>query len=217
MKPLALLSVVTTLFLSVNVDAAIISVGWQANEDNLITQDTDNSLEWLDLTVTANMSYNQVISELGVGGAYEGWRYATSTEVASLWDAFGGDSNYNGWSASNNGIFNEMSLYIGDLYCEGFGCPTVDDKGFTLFLTADTNEFGQHIVSQAGDYYIHTETVLTSDFFNLQAYEYDSDFSRISMGSALVRDLTVVPVPAAVWLFGSGLLGLVGLAKRKKS
>ena len=27
---------------------------------------------------------------------------------------------------------------------------------------------------------------------------------------------TVVPVPAAVWLFGSGLLGLVGVARRKK-
>ena len=28
---------------------------------------------------------------------------------------------------------------------------------------------------------------------------------------------TVVPVPAAVWLFGSGLIGLVGFARRKKS
>ena len=27
---------------------------------------------------------------------------------------------------------------------------------------------------------------------------------------------TVVPVPAAVWLFGSGLLGLVGIVRRKK-
>ena len=26
-----------------------------------------------------------------------------------------------------------------------------------------------------------------------------------------------VPVPAAVWLFGSGLLGLVGIARRKRS
>ncbi len=28
--------------------------------------------------------------------------------------------------------------------------------------------------------------------------------------------VTAVPVPAAVWLFGSGLLGLVGVARRKK-
>ena len=28
---------------------------------------------------------------------------------------------------------------------------------------------------------------------------------------------TVVPVPAAVWLFGSGLLGLIGVARRKKA
>ena len=27
----------------------------------------------------------------------------------------------------------------------------------------------------------------------------------------------VVPVPAAVWLFGSGIIGLIGLAKRKKA
>lgn len=28
---------------------------------------------------------------------------------------------------------------------------------------------------------------------------------------------TTVPVPAAVWLFGSGILGLIGVAKRKRS
>lgn len=28
---------------------------------------------------------------------------------------------------------------------------------------------------------------------------------------------TVIPIPPAVWLFGSGLLGLVGMARRKKS
>lgn len=30
-------------------------------------------------------------------------------------------------------------------------------------------------------------------------------------------EVQVVPVPAAVWLFGSGLLGLVGIARRKKA
>ena len=31
------------------------------------------------------------------------------------------------------------------------------------------------------------------------------------------HDATYVPVPAAVWLFGSGLLGLVGVARRRKN
>ena len=29
--------------------------------------------------------------------------------------------------------------------------------------------------------------------------------------------VTLVPVPAAVWLFGSGLIGLIGIARRKKA
>ena len=45
------------------------------------------------------------------------------------------------------------------------------------------------------------------------------DASVIFGGSGAVSTVnaySVVPVPAAVWLFGSGLIGLVGLARRKK-
>jgi len=35
-------------------------------------------------------------------------------------------------------------------------------------------------------------------------------------GSVLAVDVAVIPIPASVWLFGSGLLGLVGIARRKK-
>jgi hypothetical protein len=45
------------------------------------------------------------------------------------------------------------------------------------------------------------------------ALESTSEFDlTITFGVA-----TVVPIPAAVWLFGSGLLGLVGMARRKKA
>ena len=36
--------------------------------------------------------------------------------------------------------------------------------------------------------------------------------ARVASGS-----ISSVPIPAAVWLFGSGLLGLVGIARRKKA
>ena len=40
-------------------------------------------------------------------------------------------------------------------------------------------------------------------------------FSAENATSYSMTVTTVVPVPAAVWLFGSGLLGLVGVARRK--
>jgi len=41
----------------------------------------------------------------------------------------------------------------------------------------------------------------------------DAYFDNVQM---LIEPPSAVPVPAAVWLFGSGLLGLVGVARRKK-
>ena len=50
------------------------------------------------------------------------------------------------------------------------------------------------------------------DFFNGE----DDSFRYID-GTWNTASYTVVPVPAAVWLFASGLLGLAGLARRKTS
>lgn len=35
------------------------------------------------------------------------------------------------------------------------------------------------------------------------------------VGSSYSMSITAVPVPAAMWLFGSGLIGLIGIARRK--
>ena len=41
--------------------------------------------------------------------------------------------------------------------------------------------------------------------------------SAQATGGTYSMALAAIPVPAAVWLFGSGLLGLAGLARRKKA
>lgn len=52
----------------------------------------------------------------------------------------------------------------------------------------------------------------------LGEYNFGIQVSQSGWGVENVRmDVQVVPVPAAVWLFGSGLLGLVGIARRKKA
>ncbi len=40
--------------------------------------------------------------------------------------------------------------------------------------------------------------------------------ANFDISSLTVTSISAVPIPAAVWLFGSGLLGLVGIAKRKR-
>ncbi len=40
-------------------------------------------------------------------------------------------------------------------------------------------------------------------------------FTSLSVWAVRSGDVSAVPVPAAVWLFGSGLIGLLGLARRK--
>jgi len=48
-----------------------------------------------------------------------------------------------------------------------------------------------------------------------QGYSANFDITSITTGS--ISPISTVPVPAAAWLFGSGLIGLVGLARRKKA
>ena len=53
-------------------------------DNGIYTTDTNTGLDWLDVTETVNLSYNYVTSQLGTGGAYEGWRYATGNEFNQL-------------------------------------------------------------------------------------------------------------------------------------
>lgn len=47
---------------------------------------------------------------------------------------------------------------------------------------------------------------------------FDQNSGLTSVSPELVQvSLKAVPIPAAVWLFGSGLLGLVGVSRRKKA
>jgi len=38
--------------------------------------------------------------------------------------------------------------------------------------------------------------------------------AETTVASSVTANIQVIPLPAAVWLFGSGLLGLAGMAKR---
>jgi len=75
------------------------------------------------------------------------------------------------------------------------------------------------------EYLMQNETAFS--FSNLVEYSEYTTYLRgvpdytlaegvLYQGSATISSISTVPVPAAVWLFGSGLIGLVGMARRKK-
>ena len=57
--------------------------------DQLITLDTDPRLRWLNLTATANRSYQDVLADFGGFMGTYGFRYATVAEVTDLLTHFG--------------------------------------------------------------------------------------------------------------------------------
>ena len=54
-----------------------------------------------------------------------------------------------------------------------------------------------------------------TSFLNLTSTSVEMGFASIRAGNIYHFDINPVPVPAAVWLFGSGLIGLIGVARKK--
>ncbi len=84
-----LILVVTFLLFSSTAHATLIEKDFLSAGDALLTFDTETELEWLDVTHTLNLSFSDVQSELGEGGQFDGWRYATGMEIVDLWTNFG--------------------------------------------------------------------------------------------------------------------------------
>ena len=81
-------------------------------------------------------------------------------------------------------------------------------SGYAFILRAD----GIRVI-EAMDYstYSDLSNVPYTDA-NGVAYNYDENGNLVP-----IADLSAVPVPAAVWLFGSGLVALMGIAQRRKA
>ena len=106
-----------------------------------------------------------------------------------------------------------------------YAFPTIGITGITAFgVPGELLGSGEYVI---GLIPLGVNTELDSALGGLQSHIYDAGrIVRFSPGLAtgllgygdfIFSGAQVVPVPAAVWLFGSGLIGLIGTARRKKS
>jgi hypothetical protein len=116
----------------------------------------------------------------------------------------------------------------GTLTLSGASVPLPPTSWGPLNVTIDTLIFNGNSYTPAVGVGISSDgSGLTGGFINVNAgtgdfrlrLEAGADYVAITNVGTYLGDWTVatVPIPAAVWLFGSGLLALVGFARKKKA
>lgn len=166
------------------------------------TTDTDTGMDWLDLDQTLGMSFDQVNAELGTGGLFEGWQVATLDQAHTFLTNAGWIGPFDPSNISNVGFvanFKALTTSLTDDPLDDLGALSlVDDFADTLGDLSLIDGQGTGITS-----YSFTTPI-------------DPSISQQDTGTFLVRT-SAVPVPAAVWLFLSGLAGLTSIARSRNT
>ena len=185
-----------------------LDITWLADANYAKTSgyDADGLMNWADSNAWAE--------QLNFGG-FDDWRLPFNALVDPTCD--------------NNRDVGGVSIDFG-FGCSGseYGHLFYDELGGTAGNTildstdADLDLF----INIQGDQSIGTNEYWASEIVGLSyvnnhfhfrdGYQrYYDTFTEMSAWAVRDGDVAVVPVPAAVWLLGSGLLGLVGVARRK--
>ena len=219
----------TALILSTGLNAAVVELDYAISGDGLITRDVDNAMEWIDVAATTGLSAYDAESLY----AGTGFRLATANEVVDLFISAGIDEilDVEPWppvTVYGSFVFSEVT-YNDKNVSSVEGKAAVENLmallGYTDTAFGGTFNLQGYLTDEDSDGLVSTAFLReASPYFDAMAHInyagdfFDPDVSSIYQGSFLVRDaVTVVPVPAAIWLFGSGLLGLVSIARHKKA
>jgi len=139
--------------------------------------------------------------------ASEGWEWEIGGADVTLQHIFSSDSqSFGTHSTSDNYAFNSFPNYVGRFE---YGISLRDGEApLQLFNSNEINSLALALDELTG-----ASGFLTSRHSDQggdidDGYYMTFDIDRVS--------LSPVPLPSALWLFGSGLLGLVGMARRKK-
>jgi hypothetical protein len=136
----------------------------------------------------------------------------SNSAIKSFWSALHGlQSDTLGVVGSGTG--NGASIIQAANAGAGWGNPTgVDSLANTMF--SSTGISNENALGSAAHFYFVTSQDGGSSTIG-RVYNLGT-LTLTAAGSLFATPVNPVPLPAAVWLFGSGLLGLVGIGRRKQ-
>ncbi len=111
--------------------------------DRTVTVDVTNGLEYLDLTMTTDISYDDMVSmHLASGGLYDGWRHATRVEYFALIASAG--IEIDGFQVSPAGNVQLLLDSLGETF-DVFGDGTVAQG-----ITGTAHGVNEHLANSIG-------------------------------------------------------------------
>ena len=193
----------------------IIGISYHSNaafiDNGTFTTDDVSELDWLDLSITDSRSIN------AAEGLNPGWTVATNDQVGDMFGRMFPDYPVT-----------LASLYVTDSHVLFDNAVLFRDLfGFTYEYNRSVQSFGMYKHENGGIGSIGVEVTVprgglvptSGRIFgpaNVLSVSGGYDYAGANRGVFLVRDtVPVVPIPAAIWLFGTGLIALLGFARRK--
>ena len=206
--------ITSTLILSTSANAALLErlgglayyddvadLTWLADANFAQTSgyDADGLMTWDQASTWA--------AGLNVGGV-TGWRLPDTAQPDTSCSLLDGNVQYQGYGCTGSEMGNLFYNVLGGL--AGTSIVTTHNANYDLFSNIQTGFYWS-----ATEYAPNTTsawTLLMNFGFQIY-YNKSNDYYAWAVQSG---DVGVVPVPAAAWLFGSGLLGLIGVARRRR-
>ena len=227
--------------------ANYIPLDWKAEGDGLAFLDYDTGTEWLKLDQTKGMSINQVSAELGEGGLFDGWRFATALEVQDIvTDLTGYDTSQSRYYYNNRESSPAVQEIVDDFSAQ-FGWTYKRISGSSWNVEHDYYSYGMYVnegnVNMAGvrwfkdpmttqrtRYYSYSYIDYTHESYTLDATAASRGVYLVADGGATLttqEDMSLVENNANARLAnvsapgavmaGLGLLSLAGLKRRKSA
>jgi len=97
----------------------------------------------------------------------------------------------------------------------GIGGETTNSN-FALFSGMNGYDYVTSSVTAPGSFQTRVHYAMYGFYEGRQMDHYTGNYGQYGM-AVIDGDISAVPLPAAVWLFGSGLLGLIGIRSRKET
>lgn len=217
---------------SIGANAELISTDWKIESDSLATLDTTSGLEWLDLTQTKGMSYDQATGLLS--STFLGWRLPTSAEISTLYDngigapytsgvigigtsdsnfiqseifsSMLGETDYSGSTTSHYGLFfNEENASLNFMGINRANLTGSAARTNVLFTPLNSGSYESYSQYDSMGIYLVSDGGTTLSSINDPSLNENNP-------NAPINNAASVPLPATALLMG---LGLMGTLRRK--